>query len=190
MWPEVASLASWEYEWSTASCPPCGHARRDEYSSSVNLIHVATGTSTALSMFSHVCRARENFELPHHGNLALHHHGNKRDLGDALDLWDVQCSLHFRITSTCHCITTGTSTTPTLNCTCGISTIFWIFWMVGTCLCMITGRFLSSTHCGNVFTVAQPVRPPSVVELRLHRRCHVAYLGRVVSHLERPPLRR
>ena len=112
--------------------------------------------------------AREKFELPHHGNLALHHHGTTRDLGDALGLRDLRVFLHFCITSTCHCghihnlietldlrylnntldllevgtclgtlivfeehalleivlcCTTGTSTTPSFNCACGVNTV-------------------------------------------------------------------
>ena len=49
----------------------------------------------------------------------------------------LQSSLsHF---GTCRCITTGTSTTQSRNCTCGTTTVFCTIWMIGAWRCITTG---------------------------------------------------
>ena len=55
--------------------------------------------------------------------------------------------------------------------------------MVGTCLCMIVARLLSSTHCGNLFSVAQPVHPPLRRRTAHDQHCHVDDLDRGVVSL-------
>ena len=79
-----------------------------------------------------------------------------------------------------------------LHCTCGISTVFWL---VDTCLGMITDRLQRSLHCGTCCVLHDWFLHHAVVHLRVRRQHrHVDYLDRgVVSVSDTPnvhPVRR
>ena len=47
------------------------------------------------------------------------------------------------------CVTTGTSTTSSLDCVCGFTSVFWLFRMIATCLCIIHIQLIDEFLLGN-----------------------------------------
>ena len=108
------------------------------------------------------------------GSSALYHRGNVHGPAQVLDLWDLPryimmgCVLSMNWTCGFSMVSCASeSQGPVmhhnghvdhleLHLVC-ISRVFSIFWMVGTCLCVITERLLSTV--GNLLSVAQLVWP-------------------------------
>ena len=63
----------------------------------------------------------------------------------------------FRLNDTCRCITTSTSVTQSKNYTCGISTVFWTVWVVGTWHHSTTG----TSALGMIWTTSITTAPRS-----------------------------
>ena len=66
--------------------------------------------------------------------LVLQHNNDIDDRFSVLDLWELHglSALQSGITSTCQRNTTGTSTTSSKSVSGCNSTVFWMFWLVGT----------------------------------------------------------